>query len=65
MPGATALHVDDPRGVVDFAAVVQRLVDLGYEGSCSVEYFDIPEQGWALEDPRAWAVDLAARLRAL
>ena len=65
MPGSTALHVDDPRGVVDFAAVVARLVELDYAGGCSVEYFDIPEQGWALDDPRGWAVDLAAHLRGL
>jgi sugar phosphate isomerase/epimerase len=63
MPGSTQLHVDDPRGVVDFGAVVARLESLGYEGRCSVEYFDLPEQGWSLTDPRAWAVDLAARLR--
>jgi sugar phosphate isomerase/epimerase len=65
MPGSTALHVDDPRGVVDFAAVVARLQALDYPGLCSVEYFDIPEQGWGLEDPRAWAVDLARFLRSL
>jgi sugar phosphate isomerase/epimerase len=65
MPGSTQLHVDDPRGVVDFGAVVERLRGLGYEGRCSVEYFDLPEQGWGLEDPRAWAVDLAGRLRSL
>jgi sugar phosphate isomerase/epimerase len=65
MPGSTALHVDDPRGVVDFAAVVSRLSALGYEGACSVEYFDIPEQGWGLADPRAWSLDLAAHLRTL
>jgi sugar phosphate isomerase/epimerase len=65
MPGSTQLHVDDPRGVVDFGAVVARLQNLGYEGLCSVEYFDIPEQGWSLDDPRAWALDLAAQLRAL
>jgi sugar phosphate isomerase/epimerase len=63
MPGATQLPVDDARGVVDFAAVVQRLQGLGYEGRCSVEYFDLPEQGWALADPRACARDLAAFLR--
>ncbi len=63
--GATQLHVDDPRGVVDFAAVAARLQAVGYEGCCSVEHFDLPEQGWGLADPRAWAVDLAAHLRAL
>jgi Sugar phosphate isomerases/epimerases len=61
--GSTQLHVDDPRGAVDFAAVVGRLQSLGYEGVCSVEYFDLPEQGWPLDDPRAWALDLAAALR--
>jgi sugar phosphate isomerase/epimerase len=62
-PGSTQLHVDDPRGVVDFAAVAKRLESLGYEGVCSVEYFDLPEPGWGLADPRAWALALAAHLR--
>ncbi|MGZ4675217.1 MAG: sugar phosphate isomerase/epimerase family protein [Acidimicrobiia bacterium] len=61
-PGRTQLHVDDPDGVVDFAAVLGRLDALGYVGLLSVEYFDLPEQRWPLADPRAWAVDLAARL---
>lgn len=65
MPGATQLPAGDPRGVVDFAAVVQRLQSLGYEGRCSVEYFDLPEHGWGLADPRACAVELATVLRAL
>ncbi|HEU5301492.1 MAG TPA: TIM barrel protein [Acidimicrobiia bacterium] len=64
-PGSTQVHVDDARGVVDFAAVLSRLDDLGYEGSLSVEYFDIPEQGWGLDDPIAWAVDLRHHVRAL
>jgi sugar phosphate isomerase/epimerase len=63
MPGSTQLPVDDARGVVDFAAVVERLQGLGYEGRCSVEYFDLPEQGWPLADPRACALNLAAHLR--
>jgi len=63
MAGSTQLHVDDPRGTVDFAAVVARLEALGYQGLCSVEYFDLPDQGWGLDDPRAWALDLAAHLR--
>jgi sugar phosphate isomerase/epimerase len=61
--GSTQVHVDDPRGAVDFGAVAERLVSLGYEGLCSVEYFDLPERGWPLADPRAWALDLAAHLR--
>lgn len=64
-PGTTQLHVDDPTGVVDFRAVVRRLDALGYRGRLSIEYFDLPEQGWALADPRAWALDLAAHVRAL
>ena len=31
----------------------------------SVEYFDLPDNGWPLDDPERWARDLAARLRAL
>lgn len=65
MTGSTQVHVDDPRGVVDFRAVAARLAALGYDGICSVEYFDLPEQGWGLADPRAWALDLAAHLRSL
>ena len=61
-PGATQLHVDDPTGVVDFAAVFARLDALGYRGLVSIEYFDLPGHGWPLADPRAWATDL---LRAL
>jgi sugar phosphate isomerase/epimerase len=61
-PGSTQLHVDDPAGVVDFDAVRARLDELGYAGACSVEYFDLPDAGWPLADPRGWARDLAARL---
>jgi sugar phosphate isomerase/epimerase len=62
-PGRTQLHVDDPDGVVDFTAVLAALDARGYEGLLSVEYFDLPGQGWALADPRAWARDLADSLR--
>ena len=64
-PGATQVHADDPAGVVDLAAVVGRLAELGYGGRLSIEYFDLPEFGWPLADPRAWALDLAARVRPL
>lgn len=64
-PGCTQVHVDDGAGVVDFAAVLRRLDRLGYRGLLSVEYFDLPEHGWPLDDPEQWARDLAARLRAL
>ena len=59
-PGRTQVHVDDPAGTVDLAAVLARLDDRGYEGRLSVEYFDLPEAGWPLADPRGWARDLAA-----
>src|SRR6476469_10693330 len=62
-PGHTQLHVDDPSGVVDFDAVFSRLDALNYRGRASIEYFDLPEQGGGLDDPRAWARDLARSLR--
>jgi len=64
-PGQTQLHVDDPDGVVDFAAVLRRLDDLGYRGVLSVEHFDLPDLGWPLADPVGWAVDLKDHVRAL
>jgi sugar phosphate isomerase/epimerase len=65
-PGLPQLHVDDPRGAVDFAAVLGRLDALGYDGLVSVEYFDLPELGWPLDDdPVEWCVDLANYVRAL
>ncbi len=64
-PGHTQLHVDDPTGVVDFAEVFRTLERIDYRGKLSVEYFDLPEQGWALDDPVQWACDLAAALRSL
>jgi sugar phosphate isomerase/epimerase len=62
-PGRAQVHVDDRQGVVDFAAVLARLDALGYDGKLSVEYFDLPEHGWPLDDPEQWARDLALRLR--
>jgi sugar phosphate isomerase/epimerase len=64
-PGSTQVHVDDPSGVVDFAAVLRRLDELDYQGVLSVEYFDLAEFGWSLDDPRGWARDLAGHLRSL
>ena len=37
-----------------------RLDELDYRGKLSVEYFDLPDNGWPLEDPEQWARDLAA-----
>jgi sugar phosphate isomerase/epimerase len=62
-PGHTQLHVDDPSGVVDFDAVFARLDALDYRGRASIEYFDLPEQGWSLAAPEQWARDLLAALR--
>ncbi|MGH9048180.1 MAG: sugar phosphate isomerase/epimerase family protein [Acidimicrobiia bacterium] len=64
-PGAAQAHVDDPGGVVDFPAVIDRLDALRYDGLLSVEYFDLPDAGWPLADPRRWALDLTAALRPL
>lgn len=64
-PGSTQLHVDDPTGVVDFGAVLARLEALDYRGRLSIEYFDLPEYGWPLADPLAWAGDLAQHVRSL
>ena len=64
-PGSTQVHVDDPSGVVDFAAVLERLDELGYQGKLSIEYFNLPEHGWPLDDPIAWAVDLRAHVLSL
>ena len=36
-----------------------------YRGLLSVEYFDLPDRGWPLEDPIAAALDFAAQVRAL
>jgi sugar phosphate isomerase/epimerase len=63
-PGHTQVHVDDPSGVVDFDAVFRRLDQLDYRGKVSVEYFDLPDNNWPLDDPEGWARDLATRLRA-
>jgi sugar phosphate isomerase/epimerase len=64
-PGSTQVHVDDARGVVDFGAVLDRLDALDYAGKLSVEYFDLPQNGWPLADPEAWARDLAAHVTSL
>jgi sugar phosphate isomerase/epimerase len=63
--GQTQRHVDDAAGAVDFAAVFDRLAALDYRGRLSVEYFDLPDEGWPLADPEQWALDLATYLRPL
>jgi sugar phosphate isomerase/epimerase len=52
-------------GDVDFPRLFRALDRLDYSGRLSVEYFDLPELGWRLEDPVAYAVALAAELRPL
>ncbi|MEY2452528.1 MAG: hypothetical protein QOD92_2102 [Acidimicrobiaceae bacterium] len=60
--GQIQRHPDDG-GDVDFAAIVRRLDGLNYSGLMSVEYFDLPDYGWPLDDPVGHAVALAAHVR--
>src|SRR5580765_3131777 len=55
--GEVQVHVDDG-GDVDFAVVLSTLDELGYEGRLSVEYFDLPEYGFPLDDPVGHAIAL-------
>jgi len=64
-PGRPQLHPDDEGGAVDFAAVLAELERLDYPGLMSIEYFDLPDYGWPLDDPVGHAVALAAYVRAL
>jgi hypothetical protein len=64
-PGLPQLPVDDPRGGVDCRAGLPRLGDLDFDGLVSVEYFNLPELGWPLDDPVGLCVDLAAHVRRL
>ncbi len=52
-------------GDVDFAAVIARLRALDYSGRLSIEYFDLPDLGFPLENPVARAVALAEFVRPL
>jgi sugar phosphate isomerase/epimerase len=53
----------DEGGDVDFATILRRLDDLDYRGLLSVEYFDLPDYGWPLDDPVGHAVALANHVR--
>ena len=55
----------DEGGDVDFAAVLAELERLDYPGLLSVEYFNLPDYGWPLDDPVGHAVALAAHVRSL
>lgn len=62
--GRPQLHPDEG-GDVDFGAILAELERLDYPGLMSVEYFDLPDYGWPLDDPVGHAVALAAHVRAL
>lgn len=62
--GTVQVHVDDG-GDVDFAALFGALDGMGYAGKLSVEYFDLPDLGWPLDDPVGCAVALRDAVRPL
>ena len=56
----------DPRifeGDVDVPAILRALAAVDYAGLLSIEYFDLPDRGWPLEDPVAAALDFAQQVR--
>jgi sugar phosphate isomerase/epimerase len=55
----------DAGGDVDFAAVLAELDRLDYQGTISIEYFDLADMGWPLDDPVGHCTALAAHVRAL
>jgi sugar phosphate isomerase/epimerase len=57
-------HADEG-GDVDFAAVLAELDRLDYPGTISIEYFDLADMGWPLDDPVGHCVALAIHVRAL
>ena len=57
-------HIDEG-GDVNFAAIIERLDALDYGGLMSVEYFNLPDYGWPLDDPVGHCVALAAHVRSL
>lgn len=61
--GAVQTPPDD--GDVDFGRILRRLEQVGYRGLLSVEYFDLPDRGWPLDDPIGHAVALARLVRSL
>ena len=61
--GVVQAAVDD--GDVDFRRLLRQLAAVGYRGLLSVEYFDLPDRGWALDDPVGHAVALADAVRRL
>lgn len=63
--GATQAWPGD--GEVDFAKVFATLDACNYDGVISIEYFDLPDIGWPLQDPgpREHAQELLALSRGL
>jgi sugar phosphate isomerase/epimerase len=55
----------DAGGDVDFAAVLAELDRINYRGEISIEYFDLADMGWPLDDPVGHCVALATHARAL
>ena len=55
----------DAGGDVDFAAVLAELDRIDYQGAISIEYFDLADMGWPLDDPVGYCVALATHVRAL
>ena len=51
------LHADDPRGVVDFAAVVASLLARLITKAAARSSTSTSPTGWPLEDPALWAID--------
>lgn len=62
--GSPQRHVDEG-GDVDFAAVLHELDRIDYQGAISIEYFDLADMGWPLDDPVGHATALAAHVRSL
>jgi sugar phosphate isomerase/epimerase len=52
-------------GDIDFALFVAELERQGYKGALSVEYFDLPELGYPLDDPLGHALTLTEHMRRL
>ena len=55
----------DAGGDVDFAAVLTELDRIDYRGEISIEYFDLADMGWPLDDPVGHCTALAAHVRTL